>query len=149
VAQIYNVAPAVQQTLDGWHRFVDSAGDVTLLHPLLAEDIVFRSPYVQTPMPGRALATLVLTTVVNVFEDFRYHRSFASGSHDVCLEFSGHVGKWQLKGVDLIHFDEAGRMVEFEVLIRPLKALEAVGEAMTARIGPELARLKAAAAAQG
>jgi hypothetical protein len=37
-------------------------------------------------------------------------------------------------------------MVEFEVMIRPLKALQALGEEMGQRIGPELMRLKQAAA---
>lgn len=142
-----SLAPAVQQTLAGWHRFVASGSDAKLLSPLLADDIVFRSPYVLNPMPGREMATLVITTVVQIFEDFRYHRTLAAGSHDVCLEFSGHIGKWQFKGVDLIRFDSAGRMVEFEVMIRPFKALEALGAAMGDRIGPELIRLKAAAAA--
>lgn len=141
-----SLAPPVQRTVAGWHRFVASR-DASLLPALLADDIVFRSPYVQTPMPGKPLALLVLATVVEIFEDFRYHRSFAAGSHDVALEFSGHIGPWQFKGVDLIRFNAAGEMAEFEVMIRPFKALQALGDAMNARIGPELVRLKAAAAA--
>jgi len=92
---------------------------------------------------------LVLTTVVRIFENFRYHRSFVAGPHDVALEFAANIGKWQLRGVDLIKFNEAGEMIEFEVMIRPIKALQALGEEMGNRIGPQLARLKAAAAAQG
>ncbi len=141
------LAPEVRATLDGWHAFVAS-GDPSQLTPLLAPDIVFRSPAVQGPMPGRDIAGLVLKTVVNVFEDFRYHRTFVAGSHDVTLEFSARVGKWELKGVDLIRFNARGEMAEFEVMIRPLKALEALAEAMGARIGPELARLKAQAGAR-
>jgi hypothetical protein len=38
-------------------------------------------------------------------------------------------------------------MIEFEVMIRPIKALQALGEEMGNRIGPELIRLKQAAAA--
>ena len=62
---------------------------------------------------------LVLTTVVQIFENFRYHRTFVAGSHDVALEFAANIGKWQLKGIDLITFNELGEMVEFEVMIRP------------------------------
>ena len=138
------LAPLPQQTLDGWHRFVTS-GDHGLLAPLLSEQIVFRSPYVQSPIPGRPATELVLTTVVRIFENFRYHRTFISGSHDVALEFSDNIGKWQLKGVDLIKFDETGKMLEFEVMIRPIKALAALGEEMGNRIGPQLGQLKAAA----
>src|SRR5260221_5422842 len=140
------LASLPQRTLDGWHRFVAS-GDRDLLASLLAEHIVFRSPFVQSPIPGRPATLLMLTTVVQIFEDFRYHRTFVGGAHDVALEFSAHIGKWQLKGVDLIKFDDAGKMVEFEVMIRPLKALQALGEEMGNRIGPELARLKQAAGA--
>jgi hypothetical protein len=52
--------------LDGWHRFVTS-GDHDLLAALLSEHIVFRSPFVQSPIPGRIATLLVLTTVVQIF----------------------------------------------------------------------------------
>ena len=136
-----------KRTLEGWHRFVAS-GDRDLLASLLSEHIVFRSPFVQSPIPGRAATLLVLTTVVQIFENFRYHRTFIAGSHDVALEFASDIGKWQLKGIDLIRFNERGEMVEFEVMIRPIKALTALGEEMGNRIGPQLARLKEAAGVQ-
>ena len=145
MGDINALAALPQRTLDGWHRFVAS-GDRDLLAALLSEHIVFRSPFVQSPIPGRTATLLVLTTVVQIFENFRYHRSFVAGSHDAALEFSANFGKWQLKGVDLIRFDEGGEMVEFEVMIRPIKALQALGEEMGNRIGPELSRLKQAAA---
>jgi len=144
--QHHALAPLPQQTLDGWHRFVTS-GDRDLLASLLAEHIVFRSPFVQSPIPGRPATLLVLTTVVQIFENFRYHRTFVAGSHDVALEFAANIGKWQLKGIDLIKFNAAGEMTEFEVMIRPIKALQALGEEMGNRIGPQLSQLKAAAAA--
>jgi hypothetical protein len=142
------LAPLPQRTLDGWHRFVAS-GDHDLLASLLSDHIVFRSPFVQSPIPGRPATLLVLTTVVQIFENFRYHRTFVAGPHDVALEFAANIGKWQLKGIDLIKFDEAGEMIEFEVMIRPIKALQALGDEMGGRIGPQLAQLKAAAGAQG
>ena len=142
------LAPLPQKTLDGWHRFVAS-GEPGLLSPLLAEDIVFRSPFVQSPIPGRPATLLVLSTVVLIFENFRYHRTFIGGSHDVALEFAANIGKWQLKGVDLIKFNDLGEMIEFEVMIRPIKALAALGEEMGNRIGDQLARLKELAAARG
>jgi hypothetical protein len=96
-----NLAPLPQRTLDGWHRFVAS-GDRELLAQLLSEHIVFRSPFVQSPIPGRPATLLVLSTVVQIFENFRYQRTFIGGSHDVALEFAANIGKWQLKGIDLI-----------------------------------------------
>ena len=143
MGDIYALAPLPQRTLDGWHRFVAS-GDRDLLASLLSEHIVFRSPFVQSPIPGRPATLLVLTTVVQIFENFRYHRSFIAGPHDVALEFAANIGKWQLKGVDLIKFDETGQMIEFEVMIRPIKALAALGEEMGNRIGPQLSLMKAA-----
>lgn len=141
----YELASLPQQTINRWHDFV-ATGDPERLSPLLAKNIVFRSPFVQTPIPGHAATLLVISTVVQIFENFRYHRTFVGGSHDVALEFSANVDKWQLKGIDLITFSDAGEMIDFEVMIRPMKALQAVGEAMGNRIGPQLARLKEAAA---
>jgi hypothetical protein len=146
MGEIQSLAPLPQQTLAGWHGFV-ATGNSDLLVPLLAEHIVFRSPFVQSPIPGRSATLLVLTTVVQIFENFRYHREFVAGSHDAALEFGANIGKWQLKGIDLIKFNAAGEMIEFEVMIRPIKALQALGEEMGNRIGPQLARLKQAAAA--
>jgi hypothetical protein len=145
MGEIHALADLPQQTLDGWHRFVAS-GDESLLRPLLSEHIVFRSPFLQSPIPGRAATLLVLTTVVQIFENFRYHRTFVAGSHDAALEFGANIGKWQLKGIDLIKFNAAGEMIEFEVMIRPIKALQALGEEMGNRIGPQLSQLKQAAA---
>jgi len=135
-------APMPLRTLEAWHRFVAS-GYPEILAPLLSEHIVFRSPIVQSPIPGRAATLLVLTTVVQIFENFSYHRTFVAGSHDVALEFAANIGKWQLKGIDLVKFEEAGAMIEFEVLIRPIKALQALAEEIGARIGPQLTEMKA------
>ena len=146
MGEVQSLAPLPQQTLAGWHAFV-ATGNRDLLAPLLSEHIVFRSPFVQSPIPGRTATLLVLTTVVQIFENFRYHRSFVSGTHDVALEFAANIGKWQLKGVDLIKFNDAGEMIEFEVMIRPIKALAALGEEMGNRIGPQLSRLKELAGA--
>jgi hypothetical protein len=138
------LAPMPQRTLEGWHRFVAS-GDPEILRPLLSEHIVFRSPFVHSPIPGRPATLLVLTTVARIFENFTYHRTFIAGPHDAALEFAANIGKWQLKGVDLIQFNARGEMIEFEVMIRPIKALAALGEEMANRIGPQLSRMKAEA----
>ena len=139
-----SLAELPRQTIANWHRFV-ATGDQALLSSLLADDIVFRSPAVHGPIPGKPATFLVLTTVVQIFENFRYEREFAAGSHDAGLEFAANGGKFELKGIDLIKFNAAGEMVEFEVMIRPLKALQALAEAMGNRIGPQLMALKATA----
>jgi hypothetical protein len=140
----YALAPGPQQALVHWHEFVATrSGEV--LRPLLADHVVFHSPFVRSPIPGPDATLLVLTTVTQIFENFKYHRTFVGGPHDVALEFSARIGKWELKGLDLIKFDDSGLMVEFEVMIRPAKALMALGEAMGSRIGPQLLAMKAAA----
>jgi hypothetical protein len=142
--ETYALAPGPQQALMHWHEFVSTrSGDV--LRPLLADHVVFHSPFVRSPIPGRAATLLVLTTVAQIFENFKYHRTFISGPHDAALEFSASIGKWELKGLDLIKFDDAGTVIEFEVMVRPAKALHALGEAMGSRIGPQLLAMKAQA----
>jgi hypothetical protein len=142
------LADKPRQTLAEWHRFVETS-DPAILPPLIAPNIIFRSPFVYAPIPGTQPALLILGAVAQVFENFRYHREFVASPHDVALEFSASIGKWELKGVDLITFDEAGKMIEFEVMVRPFKALEALNEALGARIGPQLAKIKQAAASGG
>lgn len=138
------LAPVAQETLSGWHRFVE-ARSTDILQPLFAESTVFRSPFVHLPIPGRPASLLIIGTVVQIFENFRYHRTFVAGSHDVALEFSANIGTLDLKGVDLVKFDKAGKIVEFEVMIRPFRALQALSDQMSARIGPQLAKYKTAA----
>ncbi|MNY75188.1 hypothetical protein D3C86_2144020 [compost metagenome] len=59
------------------------------------------------------------------------------------LEFSAKVGEKELKGIDLIRFNEQGRIVEFEVMVRPLSGLQALGEQMGQRLGAYLKASKA------
>ena len=140
------LAPAVQDTLRDWHRFVETRRE-DVLRPLFADNTVFRSPFVHLAIPGPPASLLILTAVVQIFESFRYHRTFVAGTHDVALEFSANIGELQLKGVDLVKFNADGKIVEFEVMVRPIKALQALGEKMGERIGPQLAAYKAAAPA--
>ncbi len=88
-----------------------------------------------TPYEGAATVNLILNTVLQVFEDFRYHRELASAQGaDVVLEFSARVGDRELKGIDMIRFDDEGKIVEFEVMIRPMSGLQALGDEMKRRL---------------
>lgn len=125
---------AAAQTLDAWHRMV-AQRDLSGLKALLHADAVFRSPVAHTPYPGADTVALVLRTVLQVFEDFAYHRQFvAAGGLDVVLEFSASVCGRALKGVDVIRFDAQGAIVEFEVMIRPASGLKALGDEMARRL---------------
>ena len=115
-----------------WHAMIES-GDSRALPEMLAEDVVFRSPFAFTPYRGRHAVAALLQTVIQVFGDFRYHRQFVAGD-SAALEFSASVGDLSLKGIDLIRLDADGRIVEFEVMIRPANALLALGEEMGKRL---------------
>jgi len=134
--------PAAAATLQRWHQMI-AAGDLSRLPELLHPQAVFRSPMAFTPYESAAAVNLILNTVVRVFEDFAYHRELAStDGTDVVLEFSARVGDRQLKGIDMIRFDETGLITDFEVMIRPMSGLQALGEEMGRRLAPQLAAMK-------
>lgn len=136
--------PAATRSLEAWHGMVarsDFAGLEAIVHP----DAVFRSPMAIHAYRPRPALLLALRTVITIFKDFIYHRQFASSDGlSAVLEFSAAVGDKQLKGVDLIRFDEQGLIVEFEVMIRPLSGLQALGAEMGARLGQQMPAFKSA-----
>jgi hypothetical protein len=140
-----NAHPAVARSLDLWHWMIacNDLGDLpAIVHP----DAVFRSPMANTAYAPAPALILVLSTVTQVFENFAYHRQLASDDGlDVVLEFSANVGDRKLKGIDFIRFDEQGRIVEFEVMVRPLSGLQALGAAMGQRLADKLPAFKAKA----
>ncbi|AGK50975.1 snoaL-like domain protein [Burkholderia thailandensis MSMB121] len=137
------VQPAVRQSLERWHAMV-AARDMTALADIANPNAVFRSPIAHSAYAGAPALVLAIGTVVNVFDDFVYHRQLVTDDGlSVVLEFSARVGDKQLKGIDLIRFDEAGKIVEFEVMVRPASGLQALGAEMGARIGARLPEFKA------
>ncbi|MDC0664228.1 nuclear transport factor 2 family protein [Marinobacter sp. SS21] len=131
-----NLSPSAQATLDQWHQILERNA-MEELDPLIADDIVFRSPVAHSPYPGRAAIKLVLKNVNQVFENFCYHRSFVSDcGSSVVLEFSAEVKGKALKGIDMLRFDERGKIREFEVMVRPLSGLQALGAEMAKRMEP-------------
>lgn len=136
------VQPAVARSLEVWHRMV-AANDLSDLASIVHPDAVFRSPMAVTPYKSRDALILALSTVITIFKDFTYHRSLASANGlDVVLEFSATVTGKNLKGIDLIKFDEDGLIREFEVMVRPMSGLQALGGEMGKRIGGSLPKFK-------
>jgi hypothetical protein len=118
--------------LETWHRLVrmqDAAG----LDALLADDAVFHSPVVHTPQRGKALAAMYLGAAFHVFVNpgFRYVREIV-GPSDAVLEFETEVDGVQVNGVDLIRWNDAGQIVDFKVMLRPLKAINIIHQRMAA-----------------
>ena len=137
--------PAVAESLERWHKMIAS-GDLSTLPSIVDADAVFRSPVANTPYASRQAVVLALNTAYQVFENFAYHRQLASDDGlSVVLEFSANVGDKQLKGIDFIRFNDAGKIVDFEVMVRPLSGLQALGEAMGARIGAQVGAFTAPA----
>lgn len=117
-----------------WHRVVRER-DAAALQDLLDEAAVFHSPVVHTPQRGRALAAGYLAAALQVFGNgaFRYVREIV-GERDALLEFETDIDGVQVNGVDLVRWNEAGRIVDFKVMLRPLKAIEAVRTRMAAQL---------------
>ncbi|TCB58583.1 nuclear transport factor 2 family protein [Acinetobacter terrae] len=123
-----------QAAVQRWHEMLQT-GDMSILNDLLAEDVVFRSPVAYNPYPGKQVVFFILTSVIQIFENFTYHREFYSEDGlNVVLEFSAHVGEKKLKGIDMIQFNEQGQIIDFEVMLRPKSGLEALAVQMGQRM---------------
>jgi hypothetical protein len=137
-----NLTPAVARSLEIWHELVASK-DLSRLESIVHPEAVFRSPMAFKPYGPAPALLMALRTVITIFEDFTYHRQFSSADGlNIVLEFSAAVQGKQLKGIDMIRFDEAGLIVEFEVMIRPFNALQVLGAEMGARLAQFLPAYK-------
>ena len=116
-------------TIDVWHDIMRDR-DPARLQDVLAEDCVFLSPVVHTPQEGRDITALYLTGAMHVFnEGFRYTKEIVAGNHAV-LEFECEIDGIMVNGVDIMTFDEEGKIVEFKVMVRPLKAINMLHQRM-------------------
>ena len=117
-----------------WHKMLETK-DMSILNELLADDVVFRSPVAYQPYSSKPLVYFILTNVIQIFENFTYHREFYSEDGlSVVLEFSANIGEKKLKGIDMIRFNDQGKIVEFEVMIRPKSGIEALANLMGQRM---------------
>ena len=133
-----NLKPKVATSLAKWHEIAENM-DMEALPEIVHPDAVFRSPMAHTPYHSSMALCMALHNVGQVFENFKYHREFATEDGlSVTLEFSAEVNGKQLKGADFIQFDEEGLITEFEVMIRPMSGLAALGEEMGKRVGQHL-----------
>lgn len=121
-------------TIATWHALVKSR-DPGGLDALLADEVVFHSPVVHTPQVGKAITMLYLSAALQVFgaPSFRYVREVA-GPQDAVLEFTLELDGIEVNGVDMIRWNEQGRIVEFKVMLRPLKAVNLIHQKMAAML---------------
>ena len=120
--------------LHTWHE-VARTRNVAGLDALLADEVVFHSPVVHTPQVGKMITRLYLGAAFQVFfnESFRYVREIV-GPRDAALEFQVEIDGIAVNGIDLIKWNDAGQIVEFKVMIRPLKAINLIHQKMAAML---------------
>ena len=127
----------IEEHIKQWHDFIHGNFPGGL-DTLLADDIIFYSPVVFTPQEGKELAKLYLMAAGNTFggddakkngdiEDssFRYTKEVLSGNQAI-LEFETKIEGKYVNGVDIISFNEDGKISEFKVMIRPLQAVNII-----------------------
>ncbi len=122
-------------TLARWHAVVEHR-DAAGLDALLSEHVVFHSPVVHTPQVGKAVTTKYLSAAFHLFfnESFRYQREVV-GPRDAVLEFTVVIDGIYVNGVDMITWDDDGKIVDFKVMLRPLKAITLIHQKMAAMLG--------------
>ena len=130
---------AAAKGLENWHRVIENGSRPDELAAMIDDDAVFHSPVVHTPQRGQAIVTAYLAAAGQTLgnAEFRYVRTMTDG-HDALLEFTTEMDGIHVNGIDLIRFDDYGKIVDFKVMVRPLKAVNKVWEQM----GAELERMK-------
>ncbi len=120
----------IKNTIEAWHKLVKTK-DASGLDNILADNVVFHSPVVHTPQMGKPVTTLYLTAALHVFNNdtFKYLREVISGNNAV-LEFQTVIDGISINGVDMITWDKDGRIIDFKVMIRPLKAINLIHKMM-------------------
>lgn len=126
-------------------RAAVEARDEAGVEAMLADDVVFISPVAFKPYTGKAVTAAILRAVLRVFEDFRYVREIGDAEgRDRALVFEAGVDGKQLTGCDFLHFDAAGKVDEFMVMVRPLSG----ATALAARMAEQFGRITAEATAE-
>lgn len=120
--------------LSRWHDFV-TQGEPAILNEILADTAVFHSPVVHAPQHGKALVTAYLSAAYSVFSkgSFEYLGEWHSDDGAV-LEFKAEIDGIVINGVDMMRFDANGQIVDFKVMVRPLKGVNLLHQMMKAML---------------
>lgn len=118
------------KTINTWHQIV-ATKDLKKLDEILNNDVVFHSPIVHTPQVGKEITKQYLTAAFYVLfnSSFKYVREVVNENNAV-LEFTVEIDNILVNGVDMITWDENGRITEFKVMLRPLKAINFIHQKM-------------------
>jgi SnoaL-like domain len=119
-----------QTVIDQWHQIMKN-GDVAAIADILADDVVFHSPVVHTPQAGKAITHAYLAAANKVLgnDTFQYVREVIA-EQNAMLEFTLTLDGIHVNGVDIISWNDEGKIVDFKVMVRPLKAINQVHMAM-------------------
>jgi SnoaL-like domain len=125
--------PDQPATVQAWHAIVQ-ARDPALLGDLLADDVVFRSPAVFAPQPGKDLTVRYLSSAIEVLgPSLRYVAEWYDQSSAV-LEFEAELDGMYVHGVDMLRWNDEGKLVSFTVMVRPVRGLQKLVEHMQAQL---------------
>jgi hypothetical protein len=126
---------AGRENLARWHAYMEGGSDPALLSAMLAEDAAFHSPVVHTPQVGKPIVMAYLVAASHVLgnEKFHYVRELVD-DNEMMLEFTTELDGVTINGVDIIRFNEAGLIIDFKVMVRPLKAINKVWETMATQL---------------
>ena len=116
--------------IDSWHTIFKSQ-ELDKLDKIIADNAVFTSPVVFKPMEGKEITKMYLFAAGQSFnmDKFKYIREVHDGINSV-LEFETFIDDISVNGVDMIKWNNEGKIVDFKVMIRPLKAVQKVQEKM-------------------
>jgi hypothetical protein len=117
------------EVVRAWHAIVES-GDPDLLDGLLADDVVFRSPAVFAPQPGKDLTVLYLRGALTVLGPSLRYVSEWYGQSSAVLEFEAELEGMYVHGVDMLRWNDDGQLVSFTVMVRPMRGLQKLVELM-------------------
>lgn len=121
---------AAKNYIETWHKVFKSQ-ELDKLDEIISDNAVFTSPVVYKPMEGKKITKMYLFAAGQSFnmDKFKYIREIDDGLNSV-LEFETYIDDISVNGVDMIRWDDEGKIVDFKVMIRPLKAMHKVQEKM-------------------
>ncbi len=113
-----------------WHKVIET-DNLELLNDIIADNAIFSSPVVFKPMEGKEITMMYLYAAGESFnmEKFEYTKEIHDGMNSV-LEFETYIDEISVNGVDMIEWNEYGKISNFKVMIRPYKAVQKVQEKM-------------------
>ena len=122
------------KALDAWHEFVRTKNSAEFKEAL-ADDVCFHSPVVHTPQQGKEITLAYLEAAHDVLTNggFVYLREFTREG-DAVLEFNAEIKGISVNGVDMISWNDEGKITDFKVMVRPLKGVNVIHQEMAARL---------------